>query len=326
MEQMQSLCLHKELAIGVDLGGTNIKFALVDTTGLIIDKLEVPTQSQKGWEAVLESIYQGVTRILAQTNLSIQEIKGVGLGIPGLTNTQTGVVQWSPNLNWQEIPLGPWLRQRLNIPIVIDNDANMAAFGEFWAGGGKGYPNMVLLTIGTGIGGGVIIDGEILHGSFGGAGEIGHTVVLPKGPKCSCGNQGCLEALTAAPALIRRAEELLDSYKASSLQDVELITAKDIFLAAEQGDKLSLEIIDEMTYYLGIGIGNLINILNPGIVLIGGGVSRGGALIMNPLRKYALENTLPIPRERVKLEFAALGNDAGAIGAAGRLFTDKELS
>ncbi len=298
--------------LGIDLGGTNIKGALLDFQGSIIEKYEIATLANGGSEVVADRIVQ-VARILMKDRR--QEVVGMGIGVPGQPDQSNGSVIFAPNLRWRNVPLIPMLKAALDFPMYLENDGNAAALGEKWCGAGRTALNMVAITIGTGIGGGIIINGRLYRGASGSAGEIGHTVILPDGPQCNCGNRGCLETFTAAPALARQARLAIDMGRATSLAGLANPAAKDVFAAAAKGDAVALEIIQQMTYYLGLGIANLINMLNPDMVVIGGGVSRAGDLLFKPLRETVLANTLHAAARAVKIEPAQLGNDAGSIGA-----------
>lgn len=302
----------EEYVIGIDLGGTNIKGALLDFQGKIIEKYEIATLANGGPEVVAGRIAQ-VAKILIN-NLK-GKIVGMGIGVPGQPDQSNGSVIFAPNLRWQHVPLIPMLKLSLDFPMFLENDGNAAALGERWCGGGRGAANMVAVTIGTGIGCGIIINGRLYRGSTGSAGEISHTVVLPDGPVCNCGKRGCLETLTAAPAMVRQARLAIEQGRATALAAVENLAAKDIFIAAANNDPVAQEIIQEMTHFLGLGLANLINTLNPELIVIGGGVARAGELLFNPLREKALAYSLEAAAQAVKIVPAQLGNDAGSIGA-----------
>jgi len=202
------------------------------------------------------------------------------------------------------------------LPAFLENDANVAALGEQWRGAGQGSANMVMVTIGTGIGGGIVLDGRLYTGANGAAGELGHAVIEPGGPQCSCGRRGCLETLTSATAMVRMAREAMDRGVKTELSKEENLEARDIIMAARAGDRLALEIVEKAAYYLGIGLGNIINILNPDTIVIGGGVSRAGELLFEPLCRAARENCLESAGSIVRIVPAQLGNDAGFVGAA----------
>lgn len=310
-----------EFVIGIDLGGTNIKGALLDFKGKVVEKYEIATLANGGPEVVAGRIVQ-LAEILMKDYKG--KIAGMGIGVPGQPDLSNGTVVFAPNLRWRNVPLIPMLKPSLAFPMFLENDANAAALGEKWCGVGREAVNMVAITIGTGIGGGIIIDGRLYRGSNGGAGEIGHTVVKPDGPLCNCGKQGCLETLTAAPALVRQAREAIDRGRSTSLTAVENLAARDIFEAAGRGDELAGEIVGEMVYYLGLGIGNLLNIFNPDLVAVGGGVSKAGEVLFKPLRETALKVALEASRA-VNIVPAELGNDAGSIGAGAVVLQELNL-
>ncbi|TLM99922.1 ROK family glucokinase [bacterium] len=314
--------MAEKYVIGIDLGGTNIKGALLGFQGNIIEKYEIATLANAGPEVVANRIVQ-VAKILIK-DLG-DRVAGLGIGVPGQPDQSTGSVIFAPNLRWRNVPLIPMLKPSLGFPMFLENDANAAALGEKWCGAGRDAVNMVAITIGTGIGGGVIINGRLYRGSSGSAGEIGHTVVLPDGPQCNCGNRGCLETLTAAPALLRQAQIAIDRGRTTSLATVENLAARDVFKAAENGDGVALEIIGEMTHYLSLGLANLINILNPDLIVVGGGVSRAGELLFRPLREKTLACALPSAAQAVKIVPAQLGNDAGSIGAGAVVLQELDL-
>jgi len=316
------MAARERYVIGIDLGGTNIKGALLDFQGKIIEKYEIATLANGGPEVVAGRIVQ-VAKILMKDQKG--EIAGMGVGVPGQPDQANGTVIFAPNLRWRNVPLIPILKVSLDFPMFLENDGNTAALGEKWCGAGRGAVNMAAITIGTGIGCGIIINGRLYRGSGGAAGEISHTVVLPDGPQCNCGKRGCLETLAAAPALVRQGRIAIDQGRTTSLTAVENLEAKDIFMAAKNGDTVALEIIKEMTYYLGMGLANLINILNPDLIAIGGGVSRAGELLFKPLREAALANSLEALARVAKIVPAQLGNDAGSIGAGAVALQELDL-
>lgn len=301
--------------IGIDLGGTDIKGALLDLDGHTLEKIRVATDAKNGYQAVVARVLQVIEQLKQWSGIENKEISGVGIGIPGQIDYSQGKVLFAPNLDWHEVNIKQSIEQASGLPVFLDNDGNVAALGEMWSGAGKGYANIVMLTIGTGIGGGIIIDGQLLRGKSGSAGEIGHMIMLKNGPLCNCGQSGCLETLTAAPAILRQAREAMQSDRKTSLTDFAQLTAKDVFIAAERGDQVALQIIANSAYWLGIAIANLINVINPELVIIGGGVARAGDILIAPIRQIALAKALSVAAEAVKIVPAYLGNDAGCIGA-----------
>lgn len=316
--------MNEELVIGVDLGGTSIKGALVNSQGTIISKEETPTLADAGPEAVADRI-AGVITKLENHALSLgRSVAGVGIGIPGQPDQKKGEVVFAPNLDWRHVPLIDYLRRKTSLPIILENDANAAALGELWCGAGRGAENMVMITIGTGIGAGLIINGSLFHGPNYTAGELGHTVILPEGPLCKCGRKGCLETLTSAPAMVRMAKEAITGGKQTVLAEKKNIDTRDIVDAARAGDEVALEVINVAANYLGMGIGNAINLFNPDKVVIGGGVSKAGDILFCRLITSAMQRALETPADAVAIVPAELGNDAGVIGAAGLVVNNRK--
>ncbi|WP_418790971.1 ROK family protein [Phosphitispora sp. TUW77] len=308
--------MNNECVIGIDLGGTNIKGALLDLNGEIIEKKETPTLSDAGPEAVVNRIGGMITELEDLARRTGNRVAGVGIGVPGQPEREKGEVIFAPNLYWRNVPLAKYLYRNTGLPIFLENDANVAALGEHWRGAGRGSVNMVMVTIGTGIGSGIILNGQLYTGASGAAGELGHVVIESDGPQCSCGRRGCLETLTSATAMVRMAREAMDSGIKTVLSKEENLEAKDIIMAARDGDRLALEIAEKSAYYLGIGLGNIINILNPDTIVIGGGVSGAGHLFLDPLCRAARDNCLETAGSIVRIAAAQLGNDAGFVGAA----------
>lgn len=307
---------EKRWIVGIDLGGTYIKGALLDTSGAILVDGLVPTGAERGPDHVLDQIIELVTRVLAKGKVTTQEVLGIGVGVPGLPDYDRGTVVFAPNLHWRNVALAQPLQAALRIPVFLDNDANVAALGEQWCGAGRGAEHMALITIGTGIGCGLILDGKIYRGATFSAGEIGHITMDPQGPACNCGRRGCLENFTSATALMRMAHEAVEQGRDTVLAQIACSSPRDIFGAAQQGDAVAKQIIHKAGFYLGWAIGNLVNTLNPQLVLIGGGVAQAGELILEPIRQRVQECTLEVPGQTVRIAGASLGNQAGAIGAA----------
>jgi glucokinase len=301
--------------IGIDLGGTNVKGILVSPSGEVEHKDLCPTNPERGPDGVAERIGELTDKLLSSGDLGRQDISGVGIGVPGVT-TADGIVVLAPNLKWHHVPFKSILSDQLGVRVEIDNDASVAALGEARLGVGKGCESLVLLTLGTGIGGGIVLNGEIHHGSSFSAGEIGHVCLEPDGPVCGCGKPGCLEALTAGPAMIRYVKEGVGQGRSTSLEDAEELTPELICNAASDGDDLAKETVARVTRYLGIAIANVINLVSPNIVAIGGGISAAGNLLLDPIVESAREYTLEGMFEHTRIVLATLGNDAGAIGAS----------
>ncbi|ADG83555.1 ROK family protein [Thermincola potens] len=306
----------EQYVIGIDLGGTFIKGALFNRRGKMLAKKEIPTLAAEGAEAVATRMAGLARDLQKQAGVSMDMVIGMGIGSPGQIDGRTGCVIRSGNLGWHNVYILEMVKKHIPLPLFLENDATAAALGEKWCGAGQQAENMIMMTIGTGIGGGIIINGRLYRGASSGAGEIGHMVIQPGGPLCSCGNKGCLEALAAAPAIIKRAKAALAGGTASVLAETVDFTVRNVFDAVAKGDPVATRVVDETAYYLGIGVGSLINIFNPELVIIGGGVSKAGDLLFIPLCKYAEQNALPALWPSVRIVPAALGNDAGSVGAA----------
>ncbi len=306
--------------VGVDLGGTKILTALVDLTGAVRARRRVATP-QSGPAAVVDAIAATVEGVLAEAGLSRAACPGIGVGAPGPLDPHSGVVYEPANLaGWRDVPLADLLGGRLGLPCYVENDANAAALGEWWAGAGRGISDLVYITVSTGIGGGIILGDRLLHGVSGTAGEIGHTVVDADGPLCGCGRRGHLEALASGRAIARQAAEAVASGRPTALAalgaDPARLTAEVVARAAREGDPVAREIFERAGFYVGVGVANLLNLLNPRRVVIGGGVSKAGDLLLDPVRRTARQFAFERPARDAEIVPAALGDDAGAVGAA----------
>ena len=309
--------------IGVDLGGTFIKAGVVDDEGRVLSRVKKPTDTAQGREAIIRNIAAAVVEAREQAGVTWRSIGVVGLGAPGIFE-QSGIVSQSPNLPALNGKLlAPPIMEAAghpDIPIVLENDANVAAFAEAWIGCARGVPTMALMTLGTGIGGGIVLNGQIWRGSCGAAGELGHMNLFPYGVRCGCGNRGCLEAYASAPALVRRFKKAARGKPTrlkAKLKRGEAVTAQDISEAAVAGDPLSLALMEETGRYLGIGVMNLLHILNIELIAFTGGMTAAGDLLLDAIRNEARERTLLLAMKGVKIVFSHMGNDAGLIGAAG---------
>lgn len=311
-------------AVAIDLGGTTIKFGLVNEMGEILHRLELPTPVKEGGDAIVHAMADGVYKLLNQYGAHKDEILGVGLGAPGYLDKEAGVVMRAPNLGWYRYPVKQKMEELLGLPVLADNDANLAAVGEAWKGAGEGARNLIMVTLGTGVGGGIIINGEVISGTNGIGGEIGHMVVNPKGIQCGCGLTGCLETESSATAIKRKVATAIEQGASSSLASLWKkeghVSAKAVAEAAMNGDELALKVLDEVAYYMAFGLGSLINALNPEKILLGGGVSGSGDLLIQPLHTHLKGFALPEALEVLVIDIATLGNDAGMIGAAGQVF------
>ncbi|WP_091175942.1 ROK family glucokinase [Paenibacillus sp. 1_12] len=305
--------------VGVDLGGTSIKVGLCDESGKLLHTYEGPTGTEHGSDVVLENIAQYVRKLVADSSHDWEQVAGIGAGIAGFMDIPEGFIKLSPNLGWRNVPVKKILEEKLGKTVKIDNDANVAALGEAWSGAGTGIPNVVCYTLGTGVGGGIIINGKIYQGFKGMAGELGHIKVVPdvEAIRCGCGMYGCLETVSSATGIIRMGKEAVERGEHTSLALIKDLTAKDVLDAAKSGDEVSLRIVNRAALYLGKSMAAVSVILNPQRFIIGGGVSKAGEFLFEAIRKYYHEYTQESAREGVDIVPASLGNDAGVVGAAG---------
>lgn len=308
--------------IGIDLGGTNIKAGVVNEEYEIVASASVKTNLPRPAEGIVDGICEAVDIALKSAGVELREINAVGIGTPGSANRETGEVLYSNNLGFRNTHLGEMLRARLGKKIYVENDANAAAFGEYLAGGGKGYENVVVITLGTGVGGGVIIDGKIYTGfNFCGA-ELGHTVIEYNGRACTCGRRGCFEAYSSATALIASTKKAMEEHKESKLWTIaggslEGVDGKTAFDGMRAEDETAVNVVKEYIEYLGCGLTNMVNIFQPQILLIGGGICKEGDNLTKPLREIIARDSYCIDEKLLpKLDICRLGNDAGIIGAA----------
>jgi glucokinase len=306
---------------GIDLGGTNIAGALLNQGGEIKAWLKLSTPADQGPPGVTQRIIEMVRSLLTENNLTLGNLSGLGIGVPGLVNSREGMAIFLPNLpGWRNIPLVQWVRGELGVPVLIDNDVRMAAWGEKLQGAGRGWDDIVCITLGTGIGSGIFLQGKMFRGHSESAGEIGHMTVEKEGLPCTCGNRGCLEMYASGRAIARRAQEAVKCHDTSLILelvegDETRITAATVAEAAVLGDPLAKSIIEETALYLGIGLASLANILNPQRIVIGGGVAGMGEMLLAPAREVVRTRAMPLNRE-VEIVTAELGERAGAIGAA----------
>lgn len=307
----------KKYCFGIDVGGTTVKMGLFTTEGELLDKWEIPTRKEDGGAYILNDVAASVEAKLAEKNIAKEDIAGAGIGVPGPT-LDTGYVSICVNLGWKDKNPANELSELLSIPVKAGNDANVAALGEMWKGGGEGYLDVVLLTLGTGVGGGIIINGEIAPSHRGVGGELGHITVNPdEEATCNCGNHGCLEQYASATGVVRIAKKLLAASKEeSSLRTLETVTAKDVFDAAKAGDHLAVEAVEVLGKYLGLVVANVALTVDPDVFVIGGGVSKAGQVLIDVITKYYHKFAKIIGDNKAKVVLAKLGNDAGIYGAA----------
>ena len=305
----------KKYVFGVDVGGTTVKLGLFDPEGEVKEKWEIPTRKEDNGDHIIADIAKSIKEKMSANSIDRMDVVGVGIGVPGPVK-EDGTVLLAANLGWGKRNIAMELGEFLRVPVMAGNDANVAALGEMWRGGGRGYKNMVAVTLGTGVGGGIIIGGKIVSGSTGAGGEIGHIHLEDEEPAaCGCGGHGCLEQYASATGVVRIAKKKLAfSDTASVLRDKE-ITAKDIWDAVKEGDELAIEVAKVYGEYLGKGLAAVANVVNPDIFVIGGGVSKAGEVLIDYMKPYFEKYVFP-GAKNAKFALAVLGNDAGIYGAA----------
>lgn len=305
----------------VDLGGTSTKIAFLQDDGSFIEKWEIPTINAENGQHIIQNIVSSIDGKLELMGKTRKKLRGIGMGAPGPIEKETGIMHEAVNLGWErDYPVRRMMEAAIGLPAVIDNDANCAALGEMWKGAGSETRNLVCVTLGTGVGGGVIVNGNIVQGAKGAAGEIGHFTVIPKdGFLCNCGKTGCLETVASAKGVVRLAALKQLRYSgpdsAHSYRTAQL-SAEAIFNAARDGDSLALSVVDELAFYLGLALANMANLLNPEKIVIGGGVSKAGRILLDPVVTYFEQFAFNPVKVSTKIALATLGNDAGLLGAA----------
>ncbi|MCM1282912.1 MAG: ROK family glucokinase [Muribaculaceae bacterium] len=304
----------KKYGFGVDVGGTTIKVGFFETDGKLLDKWEVKTNTEEGGRDILPDIAQAIDNKLAQEGISKNDVQGIGIGVPGPV-TADGVVHSCVNLGWGTVNVAEQLGSLTGMSVQVGNDANVAALGEMWQGGAKGSRDVIVVTLGTGVGGGIIVDGKIVAGFNGAGGEIGHiTVNNDEIEPCNCGQYGCLEQYTSATGIVRMAKRKLAKTNAdTSLRDFDGLTAKDIFDEAKKGDEVAAGLVDELGEILGAALSNMACVVNPEVIVIGGGVSKAGQILIDTIQKHFIETSFHACRE-TRFALATLGNDAGMYG------------
>jgi glucokinase len=316
--------------LGIDIGGTNLVVGSVAEDGsTVVATASEPTQSEAGATDVLDRLVSLAERAIAATRREAPgaDILGIGVGAPGPLDTKRGIVLLTPNLGWVNMPLRQIIHDRLGLPAALDNDANCAVLGEWWVGAARGARHAIGITIGTGIGGGLILDGRLYHGASDVAGEIGHTTIDTEGRRCKCGNYGCLEAYASGPNIALRAVEELQAGAESRLRalvndDLSKITAQTVYQAAADGDELALEVVNDTAKFLGVGIGNLLNVFNPEVVVVCGGVTLAGAHLFEPLRREVARRAFKPAVAACRIVPGELAGTAGVYGAA-KVFLDQ---
>lgn len=307
--------------VGIDLGGTNIVAGVVDENYNIIAKASTKTNCPRPEKEIADDMAKMALKAVENANLTIDQIEWVGIGTPGIANSSTGIIEYSNNLGFKNTPMVKYIQETIDKPVFIENDANAAAYGEYVAGAAKGAKNAVCITLGTGVGGGIIVDGKIYAGSnFAGA-EIGHTVIEVDGAQCSCGRKGCFEAYSSATGLIRMTKEAIaehpDCIMAKMAEEKGKVTARTSFDSMRAGDEYAKEVVDKYIKYLAAGITNTINIFQPDVLCVGGGVCNEGDPLLLPMKAIVKEEVYTRNSEKnTEIVIAKLGNDAGIIGAA----------
>ena len=307
-----------KICFGIDVGGTTVKIGILTEEGQLTDSWEIPTRKEDNGSHILEDVAASVEKAIADKGYSREDVVGVGLGIPGPV-TDDGTVLGCVNLGWGVIPAATILSDMLGLPVKLGNDANVAALGEQWQGGGKGHDNMVMVTLGTGVGGGIIINGRILAGTKGAAGEIGHMHVASEEDTigtCGCGLKGCLETLASATGIVNLAKRLIETTdKETAIRDLAEITAKDVLDLAKAGDAGAKEVVDKMVYYLSEAMATIAVVVNPEIFVIGGGVSKAGQYLIDLVQEAFRSKCFHAVKD-TEFALATLGNSAGMVGAA----------
>ncbi len=306
----------KNYVFGIDVGGTTIKCGLFSTRGELLDKWEIKTNKENNGSQIISDIATTVKAKCEEKNIELSEVEGIGLGVPGPVNNE-GIVVIAVNLGWEQKNAKDELEALVGIPVAVANDANVAALGELWLGAASGSKDAIMFTLGTGVGGGVIIDGKVVAGVHGAGGEIGHvTVVIDGGNSCNCGKTGCLETVASATGIVRETVKYLTaSDEPSTLRDLETIEAKDVFDAAKANDEVALKMVDQLGRYIGVAAANLAATTDPQKFIIGGGVSKAGQILIDHIVKHYEVFTFG-PIKSTEFVLAELGNDAGIVGSA----------
>ena len=312
----------QEVVLAIDLGGTKIIAAVISRQGQIMARESYLTLAEEGPQPVIDRIFSATDHLLGVSDIDPSQLHSISIASAGAVDFEQGVVTSSPNLpGWRDIPLRDMVNRKYRVKTFLVNDASAAALGEHQFGAGKGVSNLIYLTVSTGIGGGIIIDGKLYLGPSGSAGEVGHMTIDVNGPECSCGNIGCLEMLASGKAIAREAIRRISQGEESSLTKmvegkIEDITAEKVGMAAEGGDSLALEVISQAANYLGAGMVNLVNIFNPEMIIVGGGVAKMGELLLEPARQVVRERAFKLAAEAVRIVPTQLGDDGGVLGAA----------
>ncbi len=309
--------------VGVDMGGTKILSAVVDGEGKILGTAKIPTNAKSNTSIVIDRIADCIRKAIDDAHVDKKSIEAIGIGAPAVLDPDTGVVIFAPNLGWKSVPLKSELEARINMPTFVDNDVNVGTLGEHAFGAGQNVENLVGIFVGTGIGGGIVLNGQLFHGASKTAGEIGHIIVKADGPKCGCGRRGCLEALASRTAITKQLQKAIQKKGKKSILteltngDLELIRSGTLAKALRSKDKLTIKVFKDITKYLGVGIGSIVNFLNPEMIVLGGGVVEAlDETFIKNIRKAAKKYALPDTLKNVQIVAAQLGDNAGVLGAA----------
>jgi len=312
---------HKPFVIGVDLGGTNVAAGLVNPSGQVLREEKKKSRAEKGAQTIIERLIEAIRSV--GDAKTIEEVAAIGIGSPGPLDPDTGIIHDTPNMTLKNVPLGPLVQARFNLPVFVDNDVNVGTLGEFVYGAGRGFQNVVGIFVGTGIGGGLILNGQLWHGSSKNAGEIGHIVIDPDGPVCGCGNQGCLEAIASRKSIVRDLAEAIQRGRCSVLpdlmgkdKDLLKVRSKNIAKAYEMGDVLVKEVLDRAAAHIGLAVKSLVHLLGAEVFILGGGLVEAiGEPFLEPIRAEVLK-CLPGTADNVQVRLSELGDQAGILGAA----------
>ena len=310
--------MTKDKYIGIDLGGTKILTAVADDNGEIIARVKLATETELGQERIKKNIFKSIYKVLEKTDIKIEKIKSIGIGSPGPLNVEKGIIYESANLPIKNMEIVELIEEETGVNTYLQNDANTAALGEKVFGAGKEADDLLYITISTGVGGGIIINGKIYYGHTGNAGEIGHMTVDPTGPQCGCGNYGCLESFSSGTAIKNMAKKAIENDESTLIKKLakdQKLSAKLVAKAAEKGDQKALDIFAKAGYYLGIGIANLVNIFNPEMIILGGGVLKAKEYFLDRAKEEFKKRALKAPADIVKIKEAVLEDEIGVKGA-----------
>ncbi len=317
------MAVNDDYVVGVDMGGTKILAAVINARGEIVQQAKTATKPKKGPDAVIERIARCIREAIDGAELNPSQIRAIGIGSPGPLDPDTGIIIFAPNLGWSNVPLKAKLEANLSIPTFVDNDVNVGTLGEYAFGAGQGVKSLVGIFVGTGIGGGIILDGKLYHGANKTAGEVGHMIVKANGPRCGCGNFGCLEAVASRTAITRELQKaILKKGKKSILTKLnggklDLIRSQAIAKAVKRGDKPTIKVMQRAGKYLGISVASIVHFLNPEMIVLGGGVIEAmGESLLDSIRQAAAKYALPTTMDGVQIVEATLGDNAGVIGAS----------